>query len=361
MVTWYTGRPCDRTARSHINFCVHDSTWEASEAHALDHSPLVDAWVKNDHLGFEVFYVHAGVVHKYRPDFLIRLVSGDMLVLEVKGRERDRDHTKRRSTKRDLTSPELVRLFQQRGREYVFDEQPVLAAAVDDLNRHRLEAFFGRSQTIPWLDLLRNTRLTYRDGDGVDRPTVAGLRSSEWSRPNSSPPDPSKPRATGEPACPPTISCTRNGSPAPSPARSTPASASSPASCRRRRVTSQAATKGVFRAPRDQSSRRFAGRPARRHRVRCDRRAGAGGRVPPSPASACASCARRRCRRWQCSFIAERPFLSWVMRWMAWNHTLSASLVESKMVPAVTEVWRRQRWHCWSLRLVSWQARSWPQ
>ena len=79
------------------------------------------------------------------------------------------------STKRDLTPPELVRLFQQRGREYVFDEQPVLAATVDDLNRHRLEAFFGRSPTIPWLDLLRNTRVTYRDEDGVDRPTVAGL------------------------------------------------------------------------------------------------------------------------------------------------------------------------------------------
>ena len=79
------------------------------------------------------------------------------------------------STKRDLTPPELVRLFQQRGREYVFDEQPVLAAAVDDLNRHRLEAFFGRSPTIPWLDLLRNTRVTYRDEDGEDRPTVAGL------------------------------------------------------------------------------------------------------------------------------------------------------------------------------------------
>ena len=96
MVTWYTGRPCDRTARSHVNFCVHDSTWEASEAFALDHSPRVDAWVKNDHLGFEVFYVHAGVVHKYRPDFLVRLASGDMLVLEVKGREREQDRTKRR-------------------------------------------------------------------------------------------------------------------------------------------------------------------------------------------------------------------------------------------------------------------------
>ena len=86
-----------------------------------------------------------------------------------------RYYTRVGSTKRDLTPPELARLFQQRGREYVFDEQPVPAAAVDDLNRNRLEAFFGRSPTIPWLGLLRNTRVTFRDEDGVDRPTVAGL------------------------------------------------------------------------------------------------------------------------------------------------------------------------------------------
>ena len=86
-----------------------------------------------------------------------------------------RYYTRVGSTKRDLTPPELARLFQQRGREYVFDEQPMLDAAVDDLNRNRLEAFFGRSPTIPWLDLLRNTRVTFRDEDGVDRPTVAGL------------------------------------------------------------------------------------------------------------------------------------------------------------------------------------------
>ena len=96
MGTWYTGRPCERAARSHINFCVHDSAWEASEAFALDHAPEVAAWVKNDHLGFEVFYVHRGVVRKYRPDFLIRLRSGDMLVLETKGRDSDQDRTKRR-------------------------------------------------------------------------------------------------------------------------------------------------------------------------------------------------------------------------------------------------------------------------
>ena len=41
--------------------------------------------------------------------------------------------------------------------------------------RSRQDAYFGRSPTIPWLDLLRNARVTFRDEDDVDRPTVAGL------------------------------------------------------------------------------------------------------------------------------------------------------------------------------------------
>ena len=86
-----------------------------------------------------------------------------------------RYYTRVGSTKRDLAPSELARLFQQRGREYVFDEQLVLAATVGNLSRNRLEAFFGRSPIIPWLDLLRNTRVVSRDEDGVDRPTVAGL------------------------------------------------------------------------------------------------------------------------------------------------------------------------------------------
>jgi len=96
MGTWYTGKPCEATARSHINFCVYDSTWEASEAFELDHSDKVDAWVKNDHLGFEVLYVYRGVVRKYRPDFIIRLTSGDYLVLETKGKDSEQNRTKRR-------------------------------------------------------------------------------------------------------------------------------------------------------------------------------------------------------------------------------------------------------------------------
>ena len=79
------------------------------------------------------------------------------------------------STKRDLDPPELARLFQARGRGYVFDEQPVFAASVDELDWNRIEAFFGRSPKIPRLDLLRNTRVVLRDEQETDRPSVAGL------------------------------------------------------------------------------------------------------------------------------------------------------------------------------------------
>jgi type III restriction enzyme len=96
MRTWYTGKPCERTRKSHINACVYDSAWEASDAFALDGSDTVEAWVKNDHIGFEVLYVYRGVVRKYRPDFLVRLKSGDHLVLETKGQDTEQDKVKRR-------------------------------------------------------------------------------------------------------------------------------------------------------------------------------------------------------------------------------------------------------------------------
>lgn len=98
MRPWFTSRPCEPTKRSHISHCVYDSTWEACEAHWFDHSDtaeMVDAWVKNDHLGFEVRYVFAGGVAKYRPDYLIRLKNGRTLILEVKRQNTSRDDAKR--------------------------------------------------------------------------------------------------------------------------------------------------------------------------------------------------------------------------------------------------------------------------
>jgi type III restriction enzyme len=95
MLPWHTGRPWADTERSHINRCVFDSTWEASEAFALDHHPDVAAWAKNDHLGFDIVYVFDGVVRKYRPDFLVKLKTGTTLVLEVKGQDSPQNQRKR--------------------------------------------------------------------------------------------------------------------------------------------------------------------------------------------------------------------------------------------------------------------------
>jgi type III restriction enzyme len=100
MRPWYTSRPCEPTRRSHISHCVYDQSWEASEAHWLDHRDMTDmvaAWAKNDHLGFEIRYIYAGGVARYRPDFLIRLRDGRILVLEVKGQDTPRDQAKRQA------------------------------------------------------------------------------------------------------------------------------------------------------------------------------------------------------------------------------------------------------------------------
>jgi type III restriction enzyme len=98
MREWFTSRPCEPTKRSHISHCVYDSTWEAAEAHWLDNADtadMVSAWARNDHLNFEIRYIFAGGVSKFRPDFLVRLRDGRVLVLEVKGQDTERDKAKR--------------------------------------------------------------------------------------------------------------------------------------------------------------------------------------------------------------------------------------------------------------------------
>ncbi|NIS48561.1 MAG: type III restriction endonuclease subunit R, partial [candidate division Zixibacteria bacterium] len=95
MNPWWTGKPCEHTQKSHINMCVYDSTWEASEAYVLDNHPKVEAWAKNDHLGFVIYYIFRGVVYRYFPDFIIKLTNGEQLILETKGQDTQKDKTKR--------------------------------------------------------------------------------------------------------------------------------------------------------------------------------------------------------------------------------------------------------------------------
>jgi len=94
MRPWHTGKPGEYTEKSHINCCIFDSTWEASEAFELDRNENVAAWVKNDHLGFEILYIFKGIVRKYRPDFIVRLKNGNFLILETKGQQTRQDETK---------------------------------------------------------------------------------------------------------------------------------------------------------------------------------------------------------------------------------------------------------------------------
>ena len=95
MLPWYTGKASEHVNHSHINMAVFDSRWEASEAFELDRSPLVAAWVKNDHLGFEITYSFRGIIRKFRPDYLVRLANRKMFVLEVKGQDNQEQQTKR--------------------------------------------------------------------------------------------------------------------------------------------------------------------------------------------------------------------------------------------------------------------------
>jgi type III restriction enzyme len=95
MMEWYTSKRSEASIKSHISHVVVDSTWEATEAFELDRNPAVVAWAKNDHLGFVINYSYRGIIHKYFPDFLIRLRNGKMLILEVKGIDDQQNKTKR--------------------------------------------------------------------------------------------------------------------------------------------------------------------------------------------------------------------------------------------------------------------------
>ena len=94
MPKWWTSREVYETRKSQINLCVCDSGYEDSAGYALDRNINVSAWAKNDHLGFSVKYVYGGVTRKYLPDFLVRLVNGKMLILEMKGIETEQDKAK---------------------------------------------------------------------------------------------------------------------------------------------------------------------------------------------------------------------------------------------------------------------------
>ncbi len=75
--------------KSHLNYVVCDSDWEAELARVLESHSKVRAFVKNQGLQFEVPYRLGSVPRKYSPDFIVQVDDGYddplNLVLETKG------------------------------------------------------------------------------------------------------------------------------------------------------------------------------------------------------------------------------------------------------------------------------------
>ena len=89
---WWTKKNTAIFKKTHINQCVVDSSWEYTHARELDKNKNVLAWVKNEHLGFNIAYMDEhGKQRSYIPDFIIKLSNGDHLILEVKGTKKKRD------------------------------------------------------------------------------------------------------------------------------------------------------------------------------------------------------------------------------------------------------------------------------
>ena len=94
-VLFLTRKAVVETMKSEISHVVLDgqggNTWEQILAAECELSKQVAAYVKNDHLGFTIPYVHKGRTHSYVPDFLLRLQRQDgeefdrTLIVEVSG------------------------------------------------------------------------------------------------------------------------------------------------------------------------------------------------------------------------------------------------------------------------------------
>lgn len=137
MRTWYTTKPCQLTNKSHISHVVGDAAWEGYAANVMEARDDVEAYAKNDHLNFQIYYMWNGSRRRYVPDFLIKLSEGKILVLEIKGQDSPQNKAKREAL------DEWVRAVSSYGGfgEWVWDVAFKPSDVHDIITRH------GRSRT----------------------------------------------------------------------------------------------------------------------------------------------------------------------------------------------------------------------
>lgn len=92
---------CVPAAKSHLSHAVVDSGLERKICAVLDADDNnVEAWVKNHRIYLEIPYLYFGGTYRYRPDFVVRLTSGLMVLLEGKGDPSEKDDAKATAARR---------------------------------------------------------------------------------------------------------------------------------------------------------------------------------------------------------------------------------------------------------------------
>jgi len=104
-MTWYTTKPTQPIKKSQVSHIVTDSGWE-KVGFEFERNRIqgLKSWVKNDHLGFEIYYLWQGQTKTYFPDFIIRFEGERNLILEVKGQTTEQDNAKWQAAKEWVTA-----------------------------------------------------------------------------------------------------------------------------------------------------------------------------------------------------------------------------------------------------------------
>lgn len=143
----------EKSEVSHVTLDGKDgNTWEQLLASELELNKNVHSYVKNDHLGFTIPYVHKGRSHSYIPDFLVRLVKRDdadvarTLIIEVSGSQKSPGPTQQKAiTARDswcvavnnhggfgrwgyieMTDPNSFKVRIAEAIQALYDDQPII-------------------------------------------------------------------------------------------------------------------------------------------------------------------------------------------------------------------------------------------
>lgn len=91
---------CVAVTRSHLSHAVCDSNLERKIVALLEKNENVHSWVKNHRLYLEIPYMYMGISRHYRPDFVVRLKNGLILLLEGKGVPDEKDDAKATAARR---------------------------------------------------------------------------------------------------------------------------------------------------------------------------------------------------------------------------------------------------------------------